>query len=72
MCVVHACVFSKMLFLHICCQIINQMRVFDPAPPGFRKIILLTDIVETSVPIDDVMCVIDSGKVMEVSIAMRA
>ena len=48
------------------------MRVFDPAPPGFRKIILLTDIVETSVPIDDVMCVIDSGKVMEVSIAMRA
>jgi HrpA-like RNA helicase len=57
-----------MLFLHILFQTGDQKRVFHPAPPGVRKIILSTNIAETSVTIDDVMYVIDSGKVKEVSV----
>jgi len=59
---------SKMLFLHIWFQTGDQKRVFRPAQPGVRKIILSTNIAETSVTIDDVIYVIDSGKVKEVSV----
>jgi len=60
--------FSIMLFLCICFQIGDQKLVFHPAPPGVRKIILSANIADTSVTIDDVMCVIDSGKMREVSV----
>jgi len=59
---------SKMLFLRIWFQTGDQKRVFRPAPPGVRKIILSTNIAETSVTIDDVVYVLDSGKVREVSV----
>jgi HrpA-like RNA helicase len=57
-----------MLFLLMHFQTGDQKRVFRPAPAGIRKIILSTNIAETSVTIDDVVFVIDSGKVKEVSV----
>ena len=39
-----------------------QQRVFDPAPAGVRKVILATNIAETSVTVPGVRFVIDCGK----------
>ncbi|KAL7267647.1 hypothetical protein RUND412_009758 [Rhizina undulata] len=43
----------------------NQNEVFDDVPKGCRKIILSTNIAETSVTIPDVRYVIDTGKMRE-------
>jgi len=40
----------------------QQTKVFDPAPPGTRKIILATNIAETSITIRGVRYVVDTGK----------
>jgi HrpA-like RNA helicase len=47
----------------------DQKRVFRPAPTGCRKVILSTNVAETSLTIDDVVYVVDSGKVKEVTCA---
>ncbi|KAL7471936.1 hypothetical protein ACHAXS_012245 [Conticribra weissflogii] len=44
----------------------DQRKAFAPAMKGCRKIILSTNIAETSVTIPDVTCVIDSGRVREI------
>ncbi|KAF0535214.1 P-loop containing nucleoside triphosphate hydrolase protein [Gigaspora margarita] len=40
----------------------QQTKVFDPSPPGTRKIILATNIAETSITINGVKYVVDTGK----------
>ena len=54
------------LMLHSLMVTIDQRKIFRPAPCGVRKVILATNIAETSITIDDVVYVIDCGKVKEV------
>ncbi|KAF8063655.1 RID1 [Scenedesmus sp. PABB004] len=39
----------------------QQVKVFEPAPPGTRKVVLATNIAETSITIPGVRYVIDTG-----------
>ena len=38
-----------------------QAKIFDPTPPGARKVVLATNIAETSLTIDGIKYVIDPG-----------
>lgn len=42
-----------------------QSRIFDPAPPGSRKVVLATNIAETSITIDGIYYVVDPGFVKQ-------
>ncbi|XP_075254497.1 ATP-dependent RNA helicase DHX8-like [Convolutriloba macropyga] len=42
-----------------------QTRIFDPAPPGSRKVIIATNIAETSLTIDGIYYVVDPGFVKQ-------
>ncbi len=53
--------------LHSSLSIEDQETVFDIPPEGVRKCILSTNIAETSVTIDGLRFIIDSGKVKEIS-----
>lgn len=53
--------------LHSSLSIADQDKVFDYPPDGVRKCIVSTNIAETSVTIDGIRFVIDSGKMKEMS-----
>eukprot|EP00958_Prasinococcus_capsulatus_P013992 scaffold1456_cov392-Prasinococcus_capsulatus_cf.AAC.11 len=45
----------------------EQRKAFRRPPAGQRKVVLATNVAETAITIDDVVCVIDSGRVKEKS-----
>ena len=53
--------------LHASLPVAEQERVFDLPPAGVRKCILATNVAETSVTIDGVRFVVDSGAVKQMS-----
>ncbi|KAM4637671.1 3'-5' RNA helicase YTHDC2 isoform 3-T3 [Amazona ochrocephala] len=57
----------QVFMLHSNMQTLDQKKVLRSPPSGIRKIILSTNIAETSITVNDVVFVIDSGKVKEKS-----
>lgn len=53
--------------LHAALETKEQRKVFSAAPPGKRKVVIATNVAETSITIDDIVAVIDSGRVKETS-----
>ncbi|WAR54174.1 hypothetical protein PtB15_3B687 [Puccinia triticina] len=51
--------------LHSAIPVADQQQVFKPPAKGVRRVILSTNIAETSVTIPDVVFVVDTGKIKE-------
>ena len=51
--------------LHSTMSPADQQKVFHRPPPGKVKVVLSTNICETSITIDDVVCVVDTARVNE-------
>jgi superfamily II DNA/RNA helicase len=56
---------ALVLPLHSSLSTAEQKAVFDVPPRGVRKIIVATNIAETSITIEDVVYVVDAGRVKE-------
>ena len=71
--ITHACNLLRsiaslhVLPLHASLETREQKRVFSSPPAGKRKVVVATNVAETSITIDDIVVVIDSGKVKETS-----
>lgn len=57
--------------LHSTLSSADQAAVFRRAPPGARKVVLTTNIAETSLTVDDVEFVVDTGRVKETAYDKR-
>ncbi|KAJ1876768.1 helicase, partial [Kickxella alabastrina] len=53
------------LALHAGLSAAEQRRVFDRPPKGSRKVVVATNVAETSITIEDIGFVVDSGRVRE-------
>lgn len=53
--------------LHASLTPAEQRQVFPRAPPGKRKVVAATNVAETSITIEDIVAVIDCGRVKETS-----
>lgn len=47
--------------MHSNIPMMDQQNIFQRPPPGVRKIVLATNIAETSITINDIVHVVDSG-----------
>ncbi|XP_032876217.1 ATP-dependent RNA helicase DHX30 isoform X2 [Amblyraja radiata] len=47
--------------VHSNIPVMDQQEIFHQPPPGMRKIVLATNIAETSITIDDIVHVVDTG-----------
>eukprot|EP00040_Diaphanoeca_grandis_P018572 m.97718 g.97718 ORF g.97718 m.97718 type:complete len:1204 (+) comp27004_c0_seq2:178-3789(+) len=56
---------AHIVCLHSSLPSASQRLVFNPPPKGMRKVVLSTNIAETSITVDDVTIVIDAGRVKE-------
>lgn len=56
---------ALVLPLHGSLQTDEQNRVFQLPPPGMRKVVLATNVAESSVTIPDVIYIVNSGKLKE-------
>ncbi|XP_010725251.1 pre-mRNA-splicing factor ATP-dependent RNA helicase DHX16-like [Meleagris gallopavo] len=48
-----------------------QARIFEPTPPGARKVVVATNIAETSLTIDGIVYVLDPGFCKQKSYSAR-
>lgn len=53
--------------LHSQIRLDQQRKIFQQPPPGVRKVVLSTNIAETSITVNDITVVIDCGRVKETS-----
>ena len=62
----------KIFPLHSLMPTVNQKEIFSRPPRGTRKIVIATNIAETSITIDDVVYVVDCGKIKMTNFDVQA